>query len=797
MIPFSTRPSTLFWVPIVMMIASSFICFAQMNPGTPPRSNQELAGKAELLIDPVCTWRYTQGTGPYPAPTQTLTGRRRAFYPGEELTLRFQVPGSPVSPLPYSAAALIELFDINGKQMQEIGKLTLGEKPLSNPVAWKVAQVPEGEYFLAVHFSDTAGKALTTRSEVIFIAPEFPQLRSAAEKAVQEASSKIPNSNGLLRKISLPSVEMMLEDALMRWDDFGDAQRDWAFVKNTLLKVKQHSATLTAGKDPFASQTGVFVKGYRSELDETLQPYALYVPRNYNPKRTYPLLISLHGATSNHLLNIRRVFGLGNRPGESDYEAIRNQVVFPEVDFIVVSPYGRGEIAGYNGVGEQDVLQVLSDVEKTYHVDPNRVYLTGLSMGGGGTWHLGLRYPDRWAAIVPVCAVADPSNFGRRGGTADADRKIFELTSALPLAENAGNMSIFMYHGDMDNAVAVEQSRKMTEAYDKVGWMDKNVHYYELPGVTHFAWDFSYRHGNIFKLLAPVQRNPFPRRVIYTTFSPRYNQSYWLRIDRMERGLELARIEGEWEGSLFKIKTGNISAFSLLFKPGMLSKAGNIKVQWEGETIYEGAAPAESLSFSKTESGHFSLQKSPSKTGGIPDHAEGSFRARSLAQYSRHLYIYGSSGDAETVQTSKELAEKLANWGPGVKVQWKVKADREVTDEEKKNGNLVLVGNPMSNSLIGEVEKQLPLKQTPEGIQAGSIRVEGKNCAYRLIYPSPYAEGKYILVYGAMTPQGVRRLRQSVESPYSPNQTADYLIYGEKESTPKAGLFKDSWQLLE
>ena len=117
------------------------------------------------------------------------------------------------------------------------------------------------------------------------------------------------------------------------------------------------------------------------------------------------------GAYSNHRLNLRRVFGKGNLPGESDLEATR---VFPplgDVDFIVASPLAHGTM-GYQGVPEQDVLDVLADVKRRFRIDEDRVYLTGLSMGGGGTLWLGLTRPGLWAAIAPVCASVPP---GARG----------------------------------------------------------------------------------------------------------------------------------------------------------------------------------------------------------------------------------------------------------------------------------------------------------------------------------------------------------------------------------------------
>ena len=101
------------------------------------------------------------------------------------------------------------------------------------------------------------------------------------------------------------------------------------------------------------------------------------------------------------------MFGLDNRPRETDAEASRNELPLPDVPALVVSPFGRGELMGYDGLGGDDVMRVIADVRRAYDVDPDRITLTGLSMGGGGTWQIGLRHPELFAALAPVCAVAD------------------------------------------------------------------------------------------------------------------------------------------------------------------------------------------------------------------------------------------------------------------------------------------------------------------------------------------------------------------------------------------------------
>ena len=118
-----------------------------------------------------------------------------------------------------------------------------------------------------------------------------------------------------MREVSLPSTEMLVEDAEMRWSDFGQAPRDWDFVKRQLETARAFAEKLAGGEDPWKDRTGAFTKAYRSEIDGTLQPYGLYVPPSYDPAKAWPMVVGLHGSGSNHLLHRRRVFGLGNEHG--------------------------------------------------------------------------------------------------------------------------------------------------------------------------------------------------------------------------------------------------------------------------------------------------------------------------------------------------------------------------------------------------------------------------------------------------------------------------------------------------
>jgi poly(3-hydroxybutyrate) depolymerase len=347
-------------------------------------------------------------------------------------------------------------------------------------------------------------------------------LRAAALQALARAHAA--HGSEIVRQVTLPSIERLIEDADLRRASITKPARDEAFVRDTLATARAYADRVAKGDDPYRTATGEVVKAYRADWDGTLQPYALYVPRGYDgrSKKTsapvsWPLIVALHGAGSDHKHNLRRVFGLDNRPGETDAEASRNRLPLPDVPAFVVSPFGRGELMGYDGLGYDDVMRVIADVRRAYPIDPERITLTGASMGGGGTWAVGLRHPELFAALAPVCGFA---NFQRMVSPADAalyDLARLAALSPPAIAENAAHQQLFIFHGDKDPTVPVEDSRQMVARYEALGWLGKNVHYTEYPGVQHAAWIPAYKDAALLRMLAAIKRDPAAPR---TPLSP-------------------------------------------------------------------------------------------------------------------------------------------------------------------------------------------------------------------------------------------------------------------------------------
>jgi poly(3-hydroxybutyrate) depolymerase len=779
------------------LVPATLTAFLALAPATAqdsaPLDARSFAQRVEVAASPVHAFRYNQSI-PAPNQTKSLLTRRRAFYPGERVSLSFLLPPGASLAAPLRERVALSLHDTLGAKLADLGGAAISAAPagVEGTLEWTVPEVAEGQYLLAARFSGEDGAALASRSNVVFVAPEYPRRLEAARAALERARKAATSADR--REVSLPSTEMLVEDAEMRWSDFGQAPRDWDFVKRQLETARTYADRLAAGEDPWKGRTGAFTKAYRSEADGTLQPYALYVPPSYDPAKAWPMMVGLHGSGSNHLLHRRRVFGLGNAPGEDDYEAIRTDVSYPDVGFIVLAPYGRGESAGYNGIAEGDVLRAMDHVQRAYHVDADRVHLTGLSMGGGGTWHIGLRYPDRFASISPVCAGADMDLMPWAAGWSALDRELMSLTGTTRIVENAGNLQVFVFHGDEDDTVSVSASRKMMEAFEKAGLAGRSARYFELPGVTHFAWDFAYRDAGLFRRVEGIRRNPFPERVVYSTFSPRYNKAYWLRVDRIDRGFTLARVEGTQKAGVFDVKAENVSAFSLLLSPAIAPAGKPVEVKVNGKPAYRGTPKGGVLSFAGGKASWKTTEPWRGPAQGPPDHPEAGVRSRALAQSGPHVYVYGTIGDEATTAAAKASAEMLADWGPNVRAKWRVLADKDVTPDLMATHDLVLVGTAATNRVLAGLVG-LPIRQDASGTYVENRKVAGPGAAYRLLYPNPGAARRLVLVYGGGTPATLKRFLPQGRSAPPFSLFADYLVIGENDKVVLEGYFRDGYRI--
>jgi poly(3-hydroxybutyrate) depolymerase len=232
-----------------------------------------------------------------------------------------------------------------------------------------------------------------------------------------------------------------------------------------LLLRPDVAAQPPAGK---GTQARIEKKTYKfKDADDKEMEYALFVPTAYDKAKKAPLLVALHGLGSNPQ-QIMRYRGLTDLAEKYGYVVAAPMGYNSRGWYGVNMPFTRqnGDPANLGELSEKDVLNVLGIVQKEYTIDPDRVYLMGHSMGGAGTFHLGIKYPDKWAALAPIA----PALFRPAADVAKVK-----------------HLPVILVQGDQDRLCPVGTARRWAEQMKALGMTHE---YVEVPGGDHVTVAF-------------------------------------------------------------------------------------------------------------------------------------------------------------------------------------------------------------------------------------------------------------------------------------------------------------------
>ena len=229
---------------------------------------------------------------------------------------------------------------------------------------------------------------------------------------------------------------------------------------------------------------------FTSSQGDTM-PYRLFIPRDYKTDTRYPLVLFHHGAGG--VGNDNR----GNLEGPCPREWAGPDRQAKNPCFIVAPQIPRRESSGRkDGPPRTEVMrahiqtihEILDSLEKEFSIDTSRQYVTGLSMGGECVWMSIIVRPDRFAAAVPICA---------------GDK--FIGMDAAEMGKKFAQFPLWIFHGDADQVISVDVSRKVVKALRDAGG---NPKYTEYPGVGHNSWDKAYRDPKLIEWLFAKSTKP-------------------------------------------------------------------------------------------------------------------------------------------------------------------------------------------------------------------------------------------------------------------------------------------------
>jgi predicted peptidase len=205
--------------------------------------------------------------------------------------------------------------------------------------------------------------------------------------------------------------------------------------------------------------------------------YLLFLPKGYDAQanKRWPTILFLHGAGERGT-NLAKV---------ATHGPPRNVSSNPDFPFIVISPQCPEGETWSNEV----LLALLEEVTRKYAVDPGRVYLTGLSMGGYGTWSLGVSNPEKFAALVPICG----------GG-----ELITVILAGRDRAQSLKSLGVWAFHGAKDPVVPLEETQRMVDALKRAGVTEVKLTVY--PEATHNAWTETYDNPELYRWLLKHER---------------------------------------------------------------------------------------------------------------------------------------------------------------------------------------------------------------------------------------------------------------------------------------------------
>lgn len=587
----------------------------------------------------------------------------------------------------------------------------------------------------------------------------------------------------------LPSIPAMSSRKVaFAFDGSGITEKGNHTVSLSLLKgnalLDEQKVNIEA-VSPGQSYSNTFV----SDIDGSLQYYGV-TPQSANDKTNAALFLSVHGA---------------------GVEAIGQARAYKPKDWgtLVAATNRRPRGFNWEDWGRLDALEVFNMAKSSFKPDPQKIYLTGHSMGGHGTWYLGATYPDKWAAIAPCAGYPTLKEYGSHDGKIpDSTSSVAEQmllragnqSDVVKLARNYRPLGVYIFHGDSDRVVSVEYARQMRKV---LADFHPDYAYNEYPGGSHWFGDHSVDWAPLFGFFKShtILPDSAVNNIDFKTSSPGISATYrWATIYQQEYPLQFSRVQlaRNVSGKAIVGATENISLLKLAitsFKPGA---SVNITLDSLNTLNYTVKSATDSIFLAKKDN-QWTIVAAPGVEQKGP-HRYGTFKEPFNHQM---VFVYGTKGNkAENEWAFNKARYDAETWyyrGNG--------AVDMITDKEYATGKyagrgVVLYGNAQTNAAWNVLLGDAPIQVQRNNIKAGSKVWQGDDIAAYFVWPMKgYSNISVAVVSGT----GLKGMNAANANQYFAGGSGfpDYMVFRldmlreGSSAIESAGFFSNEWKLEE
>jgi len=496
-------------------------------------------------------------------------------------------------------------------------------------------------------------------------------------------------------------------------------------------------------------------EGYYDDCDDSYQPFLRYIPPSALKGKKMPLIVFLHGYSP--AINIINWAYLPS-----------NLVQFAEkYGFALAAPFGRGN-TDYQGIGENDVIRVIDEMQKRYNIDKQKIIISGISMGGMGTFTIASHHPDKFAAALVISGRGD-YYFWQNIQSNDIPlykRTLINAEFPVTLLPNLKYMPIMCIHGSADSIIPVAEARHIAEIMRK---NNLDFEYIEIENGDHWIYDDVFKREDVCQWLL-ARKSKIPQNYKFLTYHQKDAFCYGVKLTPLRPLYKPAELTFAIQGEKLLLQTKGISslvicrellpAFLQNLKPEITGNAKITIIDKPGEIPF--TSPAGPIKNAFLTPFAFVCTAHPSDTNGMTY----------FEQRCHEWYRYAKAYPRKLYEINKDYT-KLSQY------------------------NIFVFGEPEQSAIAREILKNSPIKIQNNSYIVGKKSFPREGNGLFMVIPNPWNPQK-LSVLQCGIPWG-EKLPENHKYDFLP----DYIIYSKEYEADGcnrslcAGFFTSEWQLPE